>query len=184
MNAIVLLPMLKTICLRLGIVVLTVFASSVVPAENARQGDRSTSRFSLSLSILPTLSIEAVSDVHFNIERRDVDANYQEFFCVRGTGSTRYSITAYGSNSDGQSFILTNNSGDNLLYSVAYRGNTNTEIFDQLRPGLASPVYETLPGNDPCDGQANFNIRFSAEDLEDANSGLYNGSLTLVVAPV
>ena len=153
-------------------------------AENSRPDDSSTSRLTLSLSILPTLSIETVSDVHFNIERRDVDANYEEYFCVRGTGSTRYSIIAYGSNSNGEDFILRNDEGDDLIYSVGYRGDKNSSDFDDLTHGLPSPVYEVLPGEDPCDGQANFNIRFRAQDLKAANSGLYNGSLTLVVAPV
>lgn len=138
----------------------------------------------ISLAILPALSIETVSDVHFNIERRDVDASYDEYFCVRGTGSARYSITAYGSSTEDNLFALANTDGERLLYTVGYRDKRTSSGFDELSPGLPSPIYEALPGNDPCDGETNFNIRFRAQDLEKAQSGFYSGSLTLVVAPV
>tara|TARA_R110002073_G_scaffold5880_1_gene35771 strand:+ start:4733 stop:5257 length:525 start_codon:yes stop_codon:yes gene_type:complete len=153
-------------------------------AESRKPEDQASSRVTISLAILPSLSIDTISDVHFDIERRDVDANYEEFFCVKGNASTRYSIIAYGSSSSQTSFSLTNKEGDELRYAISYNGQQGSIQYDQLSPGKPSPVYAVLADNDACDGQPNFNIQFLAADLEAADSGLYSGALTLVVAPV
>lgn len=158
--------------------------SANAAVENRRPDDESSSRLRISLSILPTLSIQSVSDVHFNIERRDIDANYEEYFCIRGTGDTRYSIIAYGSSSSGEVFQLANVDGETLNYAVGYRGDSKSNEYDNLVPGESSPVYEVASNDQACDGKTNFSIAFKAEDLKAAASGLYNGALTLVVAPV
>ncbi len=178
------LPPSRRKMLRFFLIAAMLFAHAVAASDNLRPDSRSTSQMTISLAILPALTIETVSDVHFNIERRDVDASYDEYFCVRGTRSARYSITAYGSNTEDSLFALTNSEGSQLLYTVGYRDKRSASGFDELSPGLPSRIYEALDGNDPCDGDTNFNIRFRAEDLEKAQSGLYSGSLTLVVAPV
>lgn len=153
-------------------------------ADSRNPDDQAASRVTISLAILPSISIDTISDVHFDIERRDVDANYEEFFCVKGNTSTRYSIIAYGSSNSQNNFTLTNSDGETLQYAVSYRGHKKSTHYDQLRPGKPSPVYAVRPGDETCEGQPNFNIRFLAVDLEAANSGLYSGALTLVVAPV
>lgn len=163
---------------------LTLMASHWAAAARLPLEDEATSRVTISLSILPSISIDTVSDMSFDISRRDIDASYNEFFCVKGNSSTRYSILTYGNSGDQNSFSLTNSSGENLRYSVSYRGKKDSTRYDLLTPGEPSPVYAALSGNDPCDGQPNFIIKFLAEDLEDAASGLYSGALTLVVAPL
>jgi len=163
---------------------LTLMVSHWATAERLSLEDEATSRITISLSILPFISIDTVADMSFDISRRDIDASYNEFFCVKGNSSTRYSLLTYGSSSDQNSFSLTNRTGEDLRYSVSYRGNRNGNRYDLLTPGKPSPVYSVLPGNDACDGRPNFNIKFLAADLEAAESGLYSGALTLVVAPL
>jgi hypothetical protein len=163
---------------------LSLMASHWAIAGSLPLEDQTRSRVTISLSILPSISIDTVADMSFDISRRDIDASYNEFFCVKGNSSTRYSILTYSNSSNQGSFSLTNSNGEELRYSVSYRGSKNSSQYDPLTPGEPSPVYSVLPGNDACDGQPNFNIKFLAVDLEDAASGLYSGALTLVVAPL
>ena len=164
--------------------IIGVLTSLTGPLAYGNPDREADSRLTISLSILPSLSIDNISDVQFDIERRDIDANYDDQFCVRGNSSTRYSILAYGSSSNQSGFFLTNAEGDSLKYTVAFRGRADKTQYDQLAPGEASPVYSVLPANESCGTDSNFNIRFLAADLEAAESGLYSGALTLVVAPV
>lgn len=143
----------------------------------------SESRLTISLSILPSLNIESISDVRFDVERRDIDANYEDLLCIHGNSGTRYSILAYGSGGRSE-FFLTNDAGDSLRYTVAYRGNFEQEQYDQLIAGQSSPTYSVLASADNCGVESNFKIRILANDLENADSGLYSGALTLVVAPL
>lgn len=161
-----------------------ILPSPWVGAESDRPDKTSSARVTISLSILPSISIDTVSDLHFNIDRRDVDASYDEFFCVKGNISSRYSITAEGTSDGSDGFFLTNQSNGTLRYFVGYRGKKSATQYDVLAPGEPSPIYSVPPGNEPCNGQPNFNIRFSAEDLDSADAGLYRGALTLVVAPL
>jgi hypothetical protein len=161
-----------------------IFSSPFVGAESSRPDKQSNARVTISLSILPSISIETASDLNFDIDRRDIDASYEEFFCVKGNISTRYSITAQGNSGSNDDFFLRNQTNDILRYSVGYRGKQDVSQYDRLSPGEPSPVYSVPKGKEPCDGQPNFNIQFKAEDLESAESGLYSGALTLVVEPL
>ena len=58
---------------------------------------------------------------------------------MRGTGSTRYSIIAYGSSNDGEDFVLTNNEGDNPDLFGGVSGQQAVIRFDDLsRPSLSN----------------------------------------------
>ncbi len=158
-------------------------ASPSFAEEDGRLGSESESRITISLSILPTIQVEAVSDVHLDIQDRDVDASYEEAFCVTGN-STKYSVIAYGSSDGNRNFSLSNIDGEILVYSVAYRGDLKRDEFDILTPGKPSPVYDSQALDTSCAETPNFRINFRSEDLKSVRSGLYNGALTLMVSPV
>jgi hypothetical protein len=148
-------------------------------------GSESSTSFTISLAIQPTLAITTESDISFNIANRDEDNEFSHSFCVQGAASEKYTLIAYGSNGDGSSFTLRNADNEVLRYIVSFRGNLGgVANFDQLLPGQPSPVYNVLPREQECGELTSFSVTFRAEDLRNAGSGLYSGSLTLLVSPV
>lgn len=148
-------------------------------------GPESSTRFTISLAIQPTLAITTQSDISFNIANRDEDNEFSHTFCVQGAATEKYTLIAYGSNGDGSSFTLRNVDNEVLRYFVSFRGNlSDGAAFDELSPGKPSPVYSVLPRERECSELTSFSVTFRAEDLKNAGSGLYSGSLTLLVSPV
>ena len=148
-------------------------------------GPKSSTSFRISLAIQPTLAITTESDISFNIANRDEDNEFSHSFCVQGAATEQYTLVAYGSNGDGSSFTLRNADNEVLRYFVSFRGNlSDGATFDELSPGKPSPVYDVLPRERECGELTSFSVTFRAEDLRNAGSGLYSGSLTLLVSPV
>ncbi len=153
-------------------------------AESGKAGETSTSRFTITLALQPTLEIRTATDISINIEDRQRDVTYQQPFCVRGTIDTKYSVTASGDTGGDGRFVLVGSDGESLPFSVAYLGNPGASSTDPLVDGIASPTYSILPTGNDCNGRTYFVVTFLSEDLLDAGSGLYNGSLTFLVSPV
>jgi len=154
----------------------------VFAAEDGRTDESSTGTIEVSLSIVPSIQINTVADIHLNITDRSRDATFSEPFCVTGN-SERYTVVAEGSRPNG-TFLLENEGGDRLEYEVSYLGDPDRGTFDRLEPGTPSPVYDVFAKESDCEGQTRLGITFLSEALINAGSGLYSGFLTLVVSPV
>jgi hypothetical protein len=153
-------------------------------AQQGELGKNSSSSYSISLSIEPAMEIRTVSDIALNISDRTVDATFSKPFCVRGSVPGKYMVTASGGNQSGDGFELHNANHDVLRYHVSYRGDPGATQFDPLSPGIPSRAYDVLPRDATCGNLTAFMVTFRAADLQNAGSGLYTGSLTLLVSPV
>lgn len=155
---------------------------AAMAANDGRADESSSGVIEISLSILPSMQIDTVTDIRLNITDRSVDANFSESFCVTGNTGGRYTIVAEGSESVNRRFLLRNNEGEPLEYDVSFLGIPDGDQYDLLVPGEASPPY---PLNESkCEARTAFKITFRSEDLKAAGSGLYSGYLTMVVSPV
>ncbi|MEX1237577.1 MAG: hypothetical protein WD994_04830, partial [Pseudomonadales bacterium] len=152
--------------------------------EEGKLDDTSESRLSISLAIYSNIEINTDTDISINVTDRSVDASFVQPFCVQGRSSDKYTLMAPGTSEDGTAFVLENQEREVLPYYLFYSGNPNTADFEPLLPGIASGPYDLLPRNTTCDGQTTFQINLKSRNLEQAGSGLFSGSLTLLVSPV
>ncbi len=152
--------------------------------DNGRIGQRSEGQLEISLSILPSVQIETVNDVQLNIIDRAIDAVLSEFFCVKGHSTTRYNLIAAGSSNNNNAFILNNQANETLNYHVGYRGLAKDTVYDQLTSGIPSNVYPVIDNSRSCREGASIQITFKSGDLQNVTSGLFSGSLTLLVSPL
>ena len=167
-----------------GLLLLVVCPLIAGAAEQGRLGPTSTSRFTISLAIQPLIEITTVSDVTVNITDRSIDADFTKPFCVNGSVGGKYTVIASGTQERGDSFILQNSEGETLPYFASYRGDPVGGEFDPLLPSLPSRVYDVLPRGEVCTDITAFKITFRSADLQIAGSGLYSGSLTMLVSPI
>ncbi|MCB1692520.1 MAG: hypothetical protein KDI19_07110 [Pseudomonadales bacterium] len=153
-------------------------------AEQGKLAPASSSRFTISLALQASMEISTVTDVTVNITDRSVDAAFTKPFCVQGSPGSKYTVTATGTTGEGGAFILSNADDEYLPYYVSYRGDPVRNEFDPLRPSVPSRIYDALPRAQSCSDITAFEVTFRSEDLKKAGSGLYSGSLTLLVSPV
>lgn len=158
----------------------------IEPCRSAGDGTlddaRSGGNIQISLSILPSLQISVVSQIQINIDNVYVDSNFSEYVCITGHEGGRYNLIATGDNGD---FVLYNDiDGEELPYSVFYKGDPDQPAFDELMAGQPSPIYETMPSQEECASDYNFRVTFRSEHLQIVKSGRYTGRLTLLVSPV
>ena len=153
-------------------------------AQQGELGKDSSASYTISLSIQPSMEIRTVSDITLNISDRTVDATFSKPFCVQGSVPGKYRLIAYGTNQHETTFVLRNADRDTLRYYVSYRGDPRSAEFDPLSPGVLSRAYDVLPRDSNCADLTDFMVTFRSADLRDAGSGLYTGSLTLLVSPV
>lgn len=155
-----------------------------IAAEQGKLAPQSKARFSISLAIQPSMQIKTVSDISLNINDRSMDASFSKPFCVQGSINDKYTIVAYGTNKNADTFVLRNSENDKLPYHVSFRGDPASSNYDPLLPGVPSKVYDVLDRGISCEDKTGFKVIFRAGDLQTAGSGLYTGSLTLLVSPV
>jgi len=153
-------------------------------ADDGRVGEKSKGELEISLSILPSVQIETVDDVRLDIIDRTIDTIFSESFCVKGHSETRYTVVAAGSSNDSNAFTLRNQNGEILNYQVGYRGRAADILYDELKSGTPSSVYPVIDNNQPCREGAAIQITFRSQDLQKVGSGLFSGSLTLLVSPL
>lgn len=152
--------------------------------EDGNLGTTSVSRFSISLTIQPSIEIDTVTDIFLNITDRNVDAEFSHDFCVKGSTPSKYYIVASGSTEGSDAFVVRNAEGDALRYYVSYSGDPGSASYDPLTPGVASGEYDVQNRDESCESSSAFKITFRSQDLTRAGSGLYSGALTLLVSPV
>ena len=162
---------------------LLVMPCMALSAEDGQEADTSDGSIRVSLSILPSIRIDTVTDINLRIVNRDIDTTFAEYLCITGNFGGKYTITAHASNESPDNFSLSSEEGQELPYFVAYRGNPQQNAYDELRPGIPSPTYDLI-NEESCNDQNSFKITFKSEDLGRVDSGLYTGNLTLLVSPV
>lgn len=156
--------------------------SAAIPGD---LGDDSRSSFTIMLALQPTLEITTATDISINIDDRNADVRYQQPFCVRGSANARYTVTAFGDTGSGGSFVLRGGDNEALPFSLRFSGNpVSASEVEVLSDSIASRTYRILPPGSDCGGQTYFVVQFESEDLVDAGSGLYSGSITFLVSPV
>jgi hypothetical protein len=168
---------------RLLVIFLTAALPSLTLAENqGALAPKSSDFIRISLSILPSIRINTVSTISLTIAQRDIDAIYSEQLCITGNFGGKYSMVAYGSEQGASAFSLSNQSGGKLAFHVDYRRDA-TDSYSTLQPGVPSNPYSLKP-SESCSDDESFRVTFRTLDLKGAESGLYTGSLTLMVSPV
>ena len=153
-------------------------------AQQGKLGENSTASYTISLAIQPSMEINTVSDIALNISDRSIDATFSKPFCVRGNTPNKYTLVASGANQGNNAFVLRNANNAELRYYVSFRGDLKSTTFDNLSPGVPSRIYSVQSRGSICDSSTEFKVTFRSMDLETAGSGLYTGSLTLLVSPV
>ena len=160
------------------------WSSAILAIQDGKLGRTSDVRISIGLHILPIIQIGKVGDIALNIADRTVDVSYSGPICVKGNAGNRYAVTATGSGTGSDPFTLKNQDGGSLAYHVFYRGLTSA-IDDELTSGATSPHYDLPSLITTCgDTGSTLTVTFLSEDLVGLASGLYTGSLTLVVSPL
>ncbi|HKI74208.1 MAG TPA: hypothetical protein VJ998_06180 [Pseudomonadales bacterium] len=155
-----------------------------VAAEQGELGEHSAASYTITLAIQPSIEIKTVSDITLNITDRNVDASFSKPFCVQGTTPGKYTIIAYGNDQSANAFVLHNADNDMLDYHVAYEGDPVSMTYEALSPGQPSSSFDVQTRSSNCDNSTSFKVTFRSSDLQNAGSGLYTGSLTLLVSPV
>lgn len=174
--------------MKLRLLFATIFlVAASMPVLAAQKGDRggvSSTNFSISLALTPNMEINTVTDIRLSINDRTVDATLRKPFCVQGSTRGKYTLVAFGTMQGDPTFMLRNAAGDELPYQVSFDGDINADDFKLLTPGVHSGTYSMMTKTTSCTGQTAFRITFRAADLKNAGSGLYTGSLTLMVSAV
>jgi len=168
----------------LAVCLLLTFPLGGIAAEQGELDTASAANFTIALSIQPSIEINTVRDINLTITDRSADATFSKPFCVQGSTPGRYTVIASGNDQSDNAFVLQNAEKDRLTYYVSYRGDADAEDFDPLVPGIPSATYDVLSRETACDELTSFMVRFRAEDLQKAGSGLYTGALVLLVSPV
>ena len=146
--------------------------------------DSSSADIRISLSIQPSMKIVTTTDVRLDITDRSRDTNISETFCVKGNTGSKYRIIAQGTTDAQNRFALSNIDGEQLIYTLGFRGKKKPAKFLDLLPNLPSPDFSSIGHQDDCKEGAAFRINFRTEDLQAVSSGLFSGALTLLASPI
>jgi len=157
-------------------------------AHSALQGDttatESTATTTITLAIEPNIQISNVSDIVIDVTDRNSDVEVEESICVRGNTGGRYSVSASATDGGNAPFQLQSENGDNISYQVYFRGDLTNGGRDQLIPGQRSAYYDVQSGSSDCDGNntASFIIIVTADEMRNAEAGIYSGLLGLTAS--
>ena len=96
-------------------------------AVSGQLADKSEGTIQVSLSILPAIRIDTVNNINLRIDDRNIDTSFTEKLCISGNLDGKYNLTAQGSSSNANHFTLKNSDQGELIYHVAYRGNSQSQ---------------------------------------------------------
>lgn len=152
-------------------------------ATQGTVGATSTGDLDITVTINDGVRISNLTDVVTTFDGTNDIADTQSV-CVYRNGTGLYAITATGDGGvGGNEFIIDTVAADELDYTVQWNDGTGavgmtsgTQLTGQQNADVADP---NCAGGDT----ANLTIGVLASDMVAAPSGVYTGTLTLVVAP-
>lgn len=179
-------------CYKLVLLVLFILSKPAFSATQGNLGATSTGTVNVTITIPPLVQISALSDIALS-STSTFSATGSTTACIYSNVATplgSYYITATSLNASGGNFRVKDNGTDVITYS-AYWGNTATAM--QTAPALVSGTKSAQQTgantNSPTCGTstitptANFNINFSAAQLQVAPAATYTDVVTLLITP-
>jgi len=160
-------------------------------ANAATQGTlnaTSTGSSDLSLTINDSVKITGMDDVTFPAYGANNTGaiNQGDAFCVYRNGQDGYNITA--SNPNGTEFEITSSvTNDSVQYTLALDESADassaTAVAYATAISFISGSDEVDCGDETQNVNTAFDIRIAEQEIRDATSGVYTGTLQLVLAP-
>jgi hypothetical protein len=165
-----------------------VLSSAAFGAGQGSLNSTSTGSSDLSLTINDSVMITGLNDVTFPAygAANTGDIAQGDAFCVYRNGQNGYNITA--TNPNGSEFSITSAAtGDTVQYTLALdesadASSANTVAYDTAI-SFTSGSDEVDCGDETSSVNTAFEIRIAEQEIRDATSGTYIGTLQLVLAP-
>jgi hypothetical protein len=144
----------------------------------------------IKLTIPELVQIVGVGDIELG-QLNDLtdDVTEDDGVCVfsNAGGNRGYTVTATGNGGTASTDFTVKNGQAELTYSVRFYEGTTAGGATPLTSGSPSEVLSggtTIYEADQCTTpDATFDVTFTAEDLQAAPAGAYEGTLTLLVSP-
>lgn len=165
---------------------------AAMPAIAAVQGSldsTSTGSSDISLTVNDSVKITGLDDVTFPAYgASDTGAiNQGDAFCVYRNGADGYNITA--SNPNGAEFsIVSAITGDTIQYSLALDESADASaasVITYNQPVAFKSGSDEVDCGDETNGvNTAFDIRIGEQEIRDASTGTYTGTLQLLVEPI
>jgi len=159
-------------------------SSNSFAAIQGEEGLTSTGQIVVRLAFQPSYQISRVDDIILQVSDFDQSVKHKERLCIRGPKNSSYTITAASETTN--RFALENGAGGTIPYKVTFYDSLSKNTPDRLYPEEQSRSYAITDTNRDCDGQDNTAVEISieAEDLKNAEAGIYDGVLLLTVGSV
>ena len=150
-------------------------------AIQGETGLTSTGQLVLRLNLQPSYQISRIDDIVLQVTDFDNPIRYREELCIRGPRNSTYTITS--ESEVGNRFELNDGAGNSIPYQVFFYNDIQQTNADQLLLEQRSRPYPVRDSGIDCDGRDNaaVEIFIEAEDLRNADYGIYNGVLVLTV---
>jgi hypothetical protein len=169
----------------LAFIAATAAASNVFADELL--GTTSTGSSDISLTINDSVKISGVDDLTFPAYGADDTGsiNIGDAFCVYRNGADGYNITA--TNPNGSEFSLYNDTTqDTVQYTLALDESASAAAASQVGYDTAVSFTSGSVKTD-CSDETNsvntsFDIRIAEQEIRDTTSGVYTGTLQLLLA--
>jgi hypothetical protein len=162
-------------------------SSAAFSASQGSLNTTSTGTADVSLTINDSVMITGMSDVTFPAygANNTGDINIGDAFCVYRNGQDGYNIIA--TNPNGSEFSITSvATGDTVQYTLALDESADASSASELGYNTAlsftSGSDEIDCGDETSSVNTAFDIRIAEQEIRDATSGTYTGTLQLLLA--
>ncbi|TQV85132.1 hypothetical protein FKG94_02785 [Exilibacterium tricleocarpae] len=159
-------------------------ASTGGAAIQGETGLTSVGQIVIRLNLEPFYQISRLDDIVLRVTDFESPIRHREGLCIRGPRNSTYTITT--DSEAGSSFTVGDGAGNSIPYQVFFYEDIQQTNADQLQVEQRSRPYAIRDSGVDCDGRDNsaIEIFIDAEDLRNAEYGIYNGVLVLTVGSV
>lgn len=136
-----------------------------------------------SMQAASDVKISNLQDFHFGLYSGFGNLLDDDNICINTIPVSRYDVVFWGSGPAGAFEI--SNGVDSLAYQIRFNHRPRSQGGRSVSPGV--PLTNRRNATDSLDCltglNANIQVRFQRADLQAANPGRYNGTLTVTVTP-
>lgn len=165
-----------------------VFLPPVFAASQGTLGATSTGIVSISITIPSLVQVSSLSDITLG-STSSFPATGSTTACIYSnvaSPSGSYYVTATSSNTSGTDFRVKDSGTDYIVYSAYWNNASSATQTTTLTSGTKTAQQTGGSATSlTCGGtpNANFNISFSASQVQGAPAATYSDTVTLVISP-
>ncbi|MDA0791128.1 MAG: hypothetical protein O2780_16920 [Proteobacteria bacterium] len=156
-------------------------------AHDGIEGKRSTGSIGIRLNINQGIQVVNLSDIDLSTTQTELngDLSYESEFCIRGQVGASYRVTTTSSLRDSNGFALVGDAGDSLNYRLVFKSSLIAGAEEALNPNGISRTYTLTNESSGCSqGNASITVIFDANDVRNATSEEYTGTIFVAIEMV